>query len=66
MAYGKIEVFEEGVCEVDLFVQDQEGSRITDGWVERVEGRAAAWLGGAVGSVGALGAQCEAGFIPTS
>lgn len=31
VAYGKIEVYEEGVCEVDLFVQDQEGARITDG-----------------------------------
>lgn len=31
VAYGKIEVFDDGICEVDLFVQDQEGARITDG-----------------------------------
>ena len=43
VAYGKIEVYEEGVCEVDLFVQDQEGARITDGWVA---GSEAGWLGG--------------------
>jgi hypothetical protein len=31
VAYGKIEVmFEEGMCEVDLFVQDAEGARIND------------------------------------
>lgn len=30
VAYGKIEVFEGGTCEVDLFVQDQEGTRISD------------------------------------
>ena len=30
VAYGKIEVYEGGMCEVDLFVQDAEGTRITD------------------------------------
>ena len=30
VAYGKIEVVAEGVCEVDLFVQDPEGARIAD------------------------------------
>ncbi|PSC71312.1 ACT domain-containing ACR9-like [Micractinium conductrix] len=30
VAYGKIEVYEEGMCEVDLFVQDVEGTRISD------------------------------------
>lgn len=30
VAYGKIEVYEDGMCEVDLFVQDAEGTRITD------------------------------------
>lgn len=32
VAYGKIEVFDDGVCEVDLFVQDNEGTRISDRW----------------------------------
>lgn len=31
VAYGKIEVYEDGMCEVDLFVQDAEGTRISDG-----------------------------------
>jgi hypothetical protein len=30
VAYGKVEVFEEGSCEVDLFVQDSEGARVGD------------------------------------
>ncbi|KAL4458483.1 hypothetical protein ABPG75_013348 [Micractinium tetrahymenae] len=30
VAYGKIEVFDDGVCEVDLFVQDNEGTHISD------------------------------------
>ena len=39
MAYGKIEVmFEEGMCEVDLFVQDAEGARINDGCVLAARG----------------------------
>lgn len=31
VAYGRIEVFDDGQCEVDLFVQDAEGTRISDG-----------------------------------
>lgn len=30
VAYGKVEVFEGGVCEVDLFVQDAELCRVSD------------------------------------
>ena len=30
VAYGKVEVFEDGICEADLFVQDAELCRVSD------------------------------------
>jgi hypothetical protein len=30
VAYGKVEVFEDGICEVDLFVQDTEQCKVSD------------------------------------
>ena len=59
MAYGKIEVYEDGMCEVDLFVQDAEGTRITDtcvGWPR-------APAGGLAGGEGVGGAM-PAGSLP--
>lgn len=41
VAYGRVEVCEGGWCEVDLFIQDQEGARVTDKWVG---GRSGGWV----------------------
>lgn len=55
VAYGRVEVYEDGMCEVDLFVQDQEGGRITDGCAPGA-GRCRGWALGALPRAASPGA----------